>query len=86
MSFLTIFDSRVAGIPCQIGVLDYKRHAPIDPRQAHSDVEAYGYTEADYVILDRRGRPAPWLQKKLSNDHDILSQINEVMEAELCEY
>jgi len=86
MSFLTVFDSRVAGIPCQIGVLDYKRHAPIDVRLAHSDLEAYGYTEADYVILDRKGRPAPWLQRKLSDDSSILSEIHDVMEAETCEY
>ena len=86
MSFLTIFDSRVAGIPCQIGVLDYKRHAPIDPRQAHSDIEFYGFTETDYVILDRRGNPAPWLQNKLGDDSSILTEIQEQMDAELCGY
>jgi hypothetical protein len=86
MSFLTVFDTRVAGIPCQIGVLNHERHAPIDPRQAHSDVEAYGYTETDYVILDRRGRPAPWLTRKVKDDSAILSEIQEQMEAELCEY
>lgn len=86
MNFLTVFDTRLAGIPCQVGVLNYERHAPIDPRQAHSDVEAYGYTETDYVILDRRGRPAPWLQNKLGDDSSILTEIQEQMDAELCGY
>ena len=86
MSFLTIFDSRVAGIPCQIGVLEYKHHAPLSAHQAHSDIEFYGFTETDYVILDRRGNPAPWLQNKLGDDSDILIEIQEQMEAELCEY
>ena len=92
MSYLAVFDSRVAGIPCQIGVLNYARHEPMDPRKAHSDVECYGYTESDYVILDRGGRPAPWLQKKLKgkDDDNILDEINEVMGAALegreCDY
>ena len=86
MSFLTTFDSRVAGIPCQIGVLSYERHAPMSAHQAHSDIEFYGFTETDYVILDRRGNPAPWLQNKLGDDSDILTEIHEQMEAEQCEY
>ena len=86
MSFLTVFDTRVAGIPCQIGVLNYERHAPMSAHQAHSDLEFYGYSEVDYVVLDRRGNPAPWLQNKVSDDSDILAEIQEQMEAELCEY
>jgi hypothetical protein len=86
VSFLTIFDSRVAGIPCQIGVLDYKRHAPLSAHQAHSDIEFYGFTETDYVLLDRRGNPAPWLQDKVSDDSDILAEIQEQMEAKQCKY
>ena len=86
MSFLTVFDTRVAGIPCQIGVLNYERHAPMSAHQAHSDIEFYGYSEVDYVVLDRRGNPAPWLQNKVSDDSDILAEIQEQMETVLCEY
>jgi hypothetical protein len=80
VSFLTVFDSRVAGIPCQIGVVNYERHAPMSAHEAHSDLEFYGYSEADYVVLDRRGRPAPWLQRKVHDDSSIIDQINELME------
>jgi hypothetical protein len=85
MSFLAVFDSRVAGIPCQIGVVNYEKHAPMSVHKAHSDLEFYGYSEANYVVLDRRGRPAPWLQRKLDDDSSILEQINELM-GESCNY
>lgn len=77
--FVLIFDYKVAGIPCQIGVLDYEYYPPVstDPRQCHSDLEYYGYSEADYVVLDRRGRPAEWLQRKLVDDSDILTEIHD---------
>jgi hypothetical protein len=79
MSFLAVFDSRIAGIPCQIGVVNYEKHAPMSVHKAHSDLEFYGYSEANYVVLDRRGRPAPWLQRKLDDDSSILEQIDELM-------
>jgi len=85
MSFLTVFDTRVAGIPCQIGVLNYERHAPMSAHQAHSDLEFYGYSEVDYVVLDRRGRPAPWLQRKVDDDSSIIEKINDLMEGS-CDY
>lgn len=77
--FILQFKYRVAGIPCQIGVLNYERHAPVsqDSRQCHSDLEYYGYSEVDYVVLDRRGRPAEWLQRKVVDDSNIISEINE---------
>ena len=77
--FLLQFDYRVAGIPCQIGVLNYDYTPPVslDPRQCHSDLEYYGYSEVDYVVLDRRGRPAEWLQKKVIDDGDIIGEIHE---------
>ena len=86
MNFLTVFDSQVAGIPCKIGVRSYERHAPMSAHQAHSDLEFYGFTETDYVVLDRRGNPAPWLQDKVKDDTSILDEINEQMEAKQCEY
>jgi hypothetical protein len=85
MSFLAVFDSRVAGIPCQIGVVNYEKHAPMSVHKAHSDLEFYGYSEANYVVLDRRGRPAPWLQRKLDDDSSILEQIDELMGGS-CDY
>jgi len=51
-------------------------------QQAHSDVEFYGYTETDYVVLDRGGKPAPWLQEKIKGDDYIIQEIIDAMEGD----
>ena len=83
--FVLQFDCRVAGIPCQIGVVNYERYSPMSVHKAHSDLEFYGYSEVDYVVLDRRWRPAPWLQRKVDDDSSIIEQINELM-GDSCDY
>lgn len=63
------------GIPCTIGVLDYFVQAPHrgSPHTCHSDVDYYGYTEAEWQVLDRRGYSAAWLERKLTeNDQDAI--------------
>jgi hypothetical protein len=30
-------------------------------------MDYYGYTESEWVVLDRRGRPAAWLERKLTD-------------------
>lgn len=65
-----VFDTRIAGIPCQIGVT-YFHYQPPWRGSAHtcdSDWDYYGYTELEYDVLDRRGRPAAWLEKKIDDD------------------
>lgn len=57
--YIDQFDHRIAGIPCQIGVTHFFRQAPWkgSAHTAPSDMDYYGYTEMEYDILDRRGRP-----------------------------
>lgn len=55
MNHIATIDARVAGIPCQIGVLRFD--AP----------SVYGWANIDWQLLDRRGRPAAWLERKLDN-------------------
>lgn len=64
---MMILDSRVAGIPCKIQVLSYSKQEPMG-RSADSDWDCYGYTEIEFDVLDTRGRPAPWLERKLNSD------------------
>lgn len=64
-SYIAEIESYVAGIPCIIGVTDYI-NVKGDSR-ADSDLDYYGYTEAEWVVCDRRGRPAPWLERKVSD-------------------
>lgn len=62
--------TRVAGIPCIAKVTHYFCQAP-HQGSAHtcdSDMDYHGYTECEFDILDRRGRPALWLERKATDD------------------
>jgi hypothetical protein len=64
----TTIQTQLAGIPCQIAVTGFRRVEGSYSYNAPSDLDYYGYTDYDYEILDRRGRPAPWLEKKVTED------------------
>lgn len=66
-SYVAEIQHRVDGIPCLIGVLDYNRTAGSYSSRAETPDEYYGYTESNWEILDRRGYPAPWLERKLND-------------------
>ena len=51
MTYIAEIETRIAGIPCIIGVTEYDNDSSIS---------------LDYVVCDRRGRPAPWLARKLT--------------------
>ena len=70
-----VFDTRIAGIPCQIGVTYFHYQPPWrgSAQTCDSDWDYYGYTELEYDVLDRRGRPATWLEKKI--DDEIRTEI-----------
>lgn len=78
---MTTIDTRIAGIPCQAYVTHCYIQAPHrgSAHTCHSDMDYYGYSEIEFEVLDRRGRPAPWLAKKLTSDDDerIQSEIIE---------
>ena len=63
---------RVHGIPCTIGVLEYRVQAPHrgSPHTCDSDWDYYGYTECEYLVLDRKGYDAKWLARKLTEADD----------------
>lgn len=73
------FDHRIAGIPCVIRVDHFFRQAP-DYGTWDSDLDCSGYIDADYTICDRRGRPAPWLERKRTPDDDteIMAEIDNI--------
>lgn len=63
--FKAEIETRVSGIPCRIGVESYFKQAP-DRGSWESDWDYHGYVQADWQILDRNGRPAAWLERKLT--------------------
>lgn len=67
---------RLHGIPCLIGVTYFHAVEGSYSRNAPSDLDYYGYTECEWDVLDRNGRPAQWLERKLTNnDRDEIDQI-----------
>jgi len=67
MSYIAEIESRVASIPCIIGVVEYFSVAGSYSQNAASDWDYHGYSESEWVVCDRRGRPAPWLERKLTD-------------------
>ena len=64
--YLAVLPVRVAGIPAQIGVSHWEPYEPAQlsgpPEFCHPAEGGWG----DWELLDRRGRPAPWLERKLT--------------------
>lgn len=78
-----ILNTKIRGIPCKVRVTRYFVQRPMG-RMADSPEDCYGYTEVDFDVLDRRGRPAPWLERKmLDEDRNAIEQ--EVTEAKQVE-
>ena len=74
MSYIAEIESRVAGIPCLIGVTHYECVQGSYNYHADSDMDYYGYSEAEWEVLDRKGYKAAWLERKLTaRDHDRIN-------------
>jgi hypothetical protein len=80
MSYIAEIESRVAGIPCIIGVTHFESVKGSFNYHADSDWDYYGYTECEFEVLDRRGRKAAWLERKLTDD------MTQEIESEIAEY
>lgn len=67
MKYIAEIETRVAGIPCLIGVISFNRVEGSYNYNAASDMDYYGYTESEWEVCDRRGRKAQWLERKLNS-------------------
>lgn len=67
MTYIAELPYRLQGIPCLIGVIDFYSQQGSYSRNAPSDLDYYGWTECTWDVLDSRGRPAPWLERKLTD-------------------
>ena len=60
--------THIAGIPCLVDVMTCTVVKGSRSYNAPSDWDYYGYTEVEFEVCDRRGRPAPWLERKMTRD------------------
>lgn len=67
------FQHVIAGIPCRIQVTHYLEVEPskLPAQLCSSPDDYYGYREIEFVVLDRKGRRATWLEAKLSDSDEI---------------
>jgi len=69
-----MIEARVAGIPCLINPTHVLVVAP--NHNSDNSGDYYGYSEIEYEVCDLRGRPAPWLQRKMTDkDRDAVENL-----------
>lgn len=80
--YIAEIESRVAGIPCLIGVIDWEAYVPAytsgPPDRCYPSEGDCGSWE----VLDRRGRKAPWLERKMTaaDERRVEQDVFEAME------
>jgi hypothetical protein len=65
---VTEFASTVCGIPCIVRVTDWEAYVPAQTSGPPERCYPSEGGEGNWEILDRRGRPAAWLERKLTGD------------------
>lgn len=81
---MAVIEVTVAGIPCQVGVIDFVSVDGSYSRNSVSDMDYSGYSEMSWELLDRKGYVAgKWLTSKVNSrvEADIEEKIYEEMTA-----
>jgi hypothetical protein len=75
------FDSTISGIPCKIRITYWERHQSAilraDPGDSHPEEGGCG----NWEICDRKGRLAPWLERKITGqdlariEHEVFNHM-----------
>lgn len=76
--------TRICGIPCQVEKISgyYLKPWRGSAHTAPSDIDYYGgWIDLEFEVYDRRGRKAPWLEKKMT-EKDKQRIIDEIIEYE----
>lgn len=63
---------RIQGIPAIAKVTHFLKVKPHrgSPQTCDSDWDYYGYTEIEFDVLDRKGYPAAWLERKMTREDE----------------
>jgi len=65
--YIAEIESRVAGIPCLIGVIDWEAYVPAYTSGPTDRCYPSEGGCGSWEVLDRRGRKAAWLERKLTD-------------------
>lgn len=58
--------THIAGIPCRIEFTVTGQYIPARTNAEPDYCHEAEYPDIEFEVLDRRGRPAPWLARKLT--------------------
>lgn len=64
----SMIQTRIQGIPCQIEVTRCEVVRGSYSFNAASDWDYHGYSEVEFDVYDRTGYPAPWLERKMTDE------------------
>lgn len=73
------FEGHIQGIPCGILVGRIDITAGTYSCHASCPDDFYGHAEIEFSVLDSRGYPAPWLDKKMT-DKDVARIEKQILE------
>ena len=76
---MTDIQTTIANIPAVIRVHNFVSVRGSHSYNAQSDMDYNGYTESEWEVCDRRGRPAPWLARKINAE--ITARIEDTISA-----
>ena len=72
-------ETRISGIPCVINYTVSGNYLPAYINAPPEYCYEAEYPEIEFVVCDRRGRPAPWLAAKMTAE-DIQRIETEILE------
>lgn len=79
------FDTKITGIPCQCEVISYHPAIPMRVTgPGMGDADPPEEAEFEYIILDRKGNRAKWLEAKITDqiDAELLEEYEAACTAE----
>ena len=80
-----IFTTKIVGIPCKCEVIYHVKPEPMRiTGSGYGDAEPPVLEDIEFEILDRRGRKAPWLARKLTqaDDYRLMEEFNLIQQGE----
>ena len=71
------FESTCCGIPCIVRVTYWEPYLPAKVNGPPDYCYPAEGGEGEWEILDRKGKPAPWLEKKLQGNRDECRRLEQ---------
>ena len=60
-------ETRISGIPCTVEYTITGKYVPAKVDAPPEYCYEAEYPEVEFTVCDRRGRPAPWLERKMTH-------------------